>query len=119
MRQIRPRTTQPDPLPVPLPVGTVEPAGIAPTALDSTQITVDLRDHMVRHPSYSDEKRIRRQLDNVRAALEVVMRQLSELIDERESLKTQLGLLPGSHADPQSAPNDHSIVAWGFYDDDL
>jgi hypothetical protein len=84
----------------------------------ATEITVDLRDHQARHPSYTDEERIRRQLITVRAAVEAVMEQLSELVDERENLKAQLGALI-TRPDATSGRDDHSVVAWGFYDDDL
>jgi hypothetical protein len=113
MRQIRPRATYPRSLPGPLPAVTV-----APTAVEATAITVDLRDHQARHPSYTDEERIRRRLVNVRAAVETVMEQLSELVDERENLKAQLGALI-ARSESTSSQDDHSVVAWGFYDDDL
>ena len=111
MRQIRPRATYPRSLPGPLPAATVPPS-----AAEATAITVDLRDHQARHPSYTDEERIRRQLVTVRAAVEAVMEQLSELVDKRENLKAQLGAMI-AHTSPSR--DDHSVVAWGFYDDDL
>jgi len=111
MRQIRPRTSYPRSLPRPVPTAT-------PAAVEMTAITVDLRDHQARHPSYTDEERIRRQLINVRAAVEAVMEQLSELVDERENLKAQLGALI-VRSDSSPSRDDHSVVAWGFYDDDL
>ena len=110
MRQIRLPNSQPPALPTPLPVANEEATGI----------TVDLRDHQVRHPSYTDEARIRRQLASVRAAVATVMEQLSDLVDERENLKAELGLLAGSATKVGSpSAEDHSVVAWGFYDDDL
>ncbi len=110
MRQIRPRTSYPDALPGPLPIATVETTGL----------TVDLRNHQSRHPSYTDEDRIRRQLTAVRAAITAVMDQLSHLVDERENLKAQLGsLAPTNHPAAAQFGDDHSVVAWGFYDDDL
>jgi hypothetical protein len=96
----------------------VPTASAAPTAVEATSVTVDLRDHQARHPSYTDEERIRRQLANVRAAVETVMEQLSELVDERENLKAQLSALI-ARSDLTPSRDDHSVVAWGFYDDDL
>ncbi|MGI9610856.1 MAG: hypothetical protein ACR2NL_11255, partial [Acidimicrobiia bacterium] len=77
-------------------------------------------DHQVRHPSYTDEARLRRQLATVRVAVAEVMEQLSALVDERENLKAELGLLASrSGGETPSALDDQSVVAWGFYDDDL
>ena len=80
MRQVRPRTSHPDAFPAPLPIATVDRTTEARTA-----ITVDLRDPQVRHPSYTDEARIRRQLATVRAAVATLMDELSDLVDARIS----------------------------------
>lgn len=115
MRQIRPRTSYADAHALPVPTATVDR-----TPVHSTEITVDLRDHQARHPSYTDEARIRRQLVTVRAAVAAVMDQLAELVDQRENLKAELGLLTASDDSESDRPSeDHSVVAWGFYDDDL
>jgi len=109
MRQIRPRSSYREPVPTPVPTTTVPP----------TEITVDLRDHQVRHPSYTDEARLRRQLATVRAAVATLMDQLAELVDERENLKARLGAMASASPAETSPADDHSVVAWGFYDDDL
>ena len=109
MRQIRPRTNTPAVLPLPVPSPT-EPAN---------RITVDLRDVAeARHPSLSAEDRLRLQLEEVRQAVDTAMEQLSTLIDQRENLKVALGTLVGADT-PAAAVDDESVVAWGFYDDDL
>jgi hypothetical protein len=110
MRQIRPRISYREAAPTPVPGAT------AP----STEITVDLRDPQVRHPSYTEEARIRRQLVTVRAAVATLMDQLAALVDERENLKARLGALAAGSSPGASSPvDDQSVVAWGFYDDDL
>ncbi len=110
MRQIRPRTSHPAALPSPVPT--------APAAM--TGITVDLRDvREARHPSLSEEERLRRQLVEVRRAVDSVMQQLSTLVDQRENLKARLGRLVVSPATPTDPADDQSVVPWGFFDDDL
>lgn len=111
MRQIRPRTSQPPALPSPVPTATQVPTGM----------TVDLRDvRQARHPSLTDEQRLRQQLVEVRRSVDEVMDQLSALIDQRENLKARLGSLVASHSSVAQAPaEDRSLVPWGFYDDDL
>ncbi len=109
MRQIRPRTSSPAVLPMPVP----SPASPEP------KITVDLRDvHAARHPSLSDEDRLRCQLAEVRRAVEAVRAQLTNLIDQRENLKVALGALASSPR-PARSGDDETVVPWGFYDDEL
>lgn len=109
MRQIRPRTSSPAVLPAP----------IRSPADSVTRITVDLRDVAeARHPSLTAEDRLRRQLAEVRRAVETVAEQLSNLIDQRENLKVELGRLVGAQS-PAEATDDRTVVPWGFYDDEL
>lgn len=109
MRQIRPRTNSPAVLPTPVPKPVRPPA----------RITVDLRDiSESRHPSFSDEDRLRRQLAEVRQAVDAVMEQLAGLIDERENLKLALDSLGGQNGSLPST-DDETVVPWGFFDDEL
>jgi hypothetical protein len=114
MRQIHPRSSYSPVLPLPNPVPRAVPPEAAPIG-----ITVDLRDvRESRHPSHSQEQRLRAQLTEVRRAMEVVMEQLSDLVDQRESLKARLGMLTADAGIALGA-DDRSVVAWGFFDDDL
>ena len=94
MRQIRPRNTRPALARQP----------------DTTQFLVDLRDG-----GELPETELRAQLADARQAVRDATRRLATLIDERDALRRQLEVTAPSPADPE----DHTIVAWGFFDDDL
>lgn len=89
MRQIRPRTSYPTHTAQPVPTG----------------VTIDLR---TTTPALTAEQ-LRERICEVRTAISDLVDQLSELVEKRESLKTQLSLV---------AAQDRSIVAWGFCEDD-
>ena len=94
MRQVRPRTTHP--------ALAREP--------DITPILVDLRTED--RPQSAEE--LRAQLAQAKQAVRQVTRQLAILIDERDALRRRYEAAVPAHADAE----DHSIVPWGFFDDD-
>ncbi len=104
MRQIRPRTSHPILLPNPVP----------------SALTVDLRDRAQSSPTPTvDEQAVRRQLAEARRSIAAAMEQVSILVSERETLKALLGALAESQ--PLAViddADDHSIVPWGFCEDD-
>ena len=94
MRQVRPRTTHP--------ALAREP--------DITPIMVDLREEG--HTPSVEELRV--QLAQAKHAVRQVTRQLAILIDERDALRRRFeAALPA-----ETEVEDHSIVPWGFYDDE-
>lgn len=97
MRQIRPRTTHPARGPAP----------------DPTPVLVDLR-NVSDGAARTDD--LRAQLDRAKQAVREVTQQLALLIDERDALRARLD----GDRSPTDAPHpdDRSIVAWGFYEEE-
>lgn len=110
MRQIHPRASSAI-LPPPAPMVTAAQTGI----------TVDLREaSRTRHPSITEEERLRGQLAEVRQAVASITQQLAILIHQRDSIKARLDSIVGSpYPGTSSMAADGSIVPWGFFDDDL
>ncbi len=92
MRQIRPRTGYPTHTLSPVPAG----------------ITVHLR-VPARPPPMTDDQ-LREEICQVRESISSVVDELSALVEKRENLKAQLN--------PRFKPDDPSVVAWGFCEDD-
>ena len=99
MKQIRPRTRP----------------SVAPPQPVAPAVSVDLRDgHTTASPNRGD---LWAELTRTRSAVASLMDDLAALISEREKLKARL-----AGADENGFvvfdPDDHSVVPWGFYEDD-